>query len=169
MHITRARAWSAGVAAVAVGAVALVGPSATVSSAAPPPDVARPIKHLVVIFQENVSFDHYFGTYPHAANTSGSTFTPAPGTPAVDGLTGGLLVGNPNGTDPRRYDPANVNDVLTCDQDHNYNDEQRAFDNGAMDQFPQTVGNGTGKSPEGATCVAGDVMNYYDGNTVTEL
>lgn len=25
-----------------------------------------PIKHVVVIFQENVSFDHYFGTYPHA-------------------------------------------------------------------------------------------------------
>jgi phospholipase C len=25
-----------------------------------------PIKHLVAIFQENVSFDHYFGTYPHA-------------------------------------------------------------------------------------------------------
>ena len=24
-----------------------------------------PIKHLVVIFQENVSFDHYFGTYPN--------------------------------------------------------------------------------------------------------
>jgi len=24
------------------------------------------IKHVVVIFQENVSFDHYFGTYPHA-------------------------------------------------------------------------------------------------------
>jgi phospholipase C len=23
-----------------------------------------PIKHLVVIFQENISFDHYFGTYP---------------------------------------------------------------------------------------------------------
>src|SRR5260370_16300777 len=27
-----------------------------------------PIKHLVVIFQENVSFDHYFATYPEAAN-----------------------------------------------------------------------------------------------------
>ena len=27
---------------------------------------ATPIKHLVVIFQENVSFDHYFGTYPVA-------------------------------------------------------------------------------------------------------
>ena len=25
---------------------------------------ATPIKHVVVIFDENVSFDHYFGTYP---------------------------------------------------------------------------------------------------------
>src|SRR5690242_7556127 len=35
---------------------------------------ATPIKHLVVIFQENISFDHYFGTYPKAANTSGQPF-----------------------------------------------------------------------------------------------
>jgi len=33
----------------------------------------------VVIYLENVSFDHYFGTYPHAANTSGQ---PAPGAQA---------------------------------------------------------------------------------------
>ena len=32
-----------------------------------------PIKHLVVIFQENVSFDHYFGTYPKAQNKPGET------------------------------------------------------------------------------------------------
>jgi phospholipase C len=32
-----------------------------------------PIKHLVVIFQENVSFDHYFGTYPQAQNNPGET------------------------------------------------------------------------------------------------
>ena len=32
---------------------------------------ATPIKHLVVIFQENVSFDHYFGTYPVAQNPKG--------------------------------------------------------------------------------------------------
>ncbi|MGN6628618.1 MAG: alkaline phosphatase family protein, partial [Candidatus Nitrosocosmicus sp.] len=32
------------------------------------PQTKTPIKHLVVIFQENVSFDHYFGTYPYAAN-----------------------------------------------------------------------------------------------------
>ena len=30
-----------------------------------------PIKHVVVIFQENVSFDHYFATYPLAANPAG--------------------------------------------------------------------------------------------------
>ncbi len=32
---------------------------------------ATPIKHLVVIFQENISFDHYFGTYPVATNPAG--------------------------------------------------------------------------------------------------
>jgi phospholipase C len=35
-----------------------------------------PIKHLVVIFQENVSFDHYFGTYPRRRTLPGSRSTP---------------------------------------------------------------------------------------------
>ena len=157
----------------ASGALALAGTATAVASSAGPHAAGRatatPIKHLVVIFQENIVFDHYFGTYPNAANTDGQPFHAKPGTPSVNGLTGTLLTANPNGVNPRRYSPANVNDVLTCDQDHNYNDEQRAFDGGEMDRFPQTVGNGTGKSPEGATCVAGDVMNYYDGNTVTAL
>jgi phospholipase C len=43
---------------------------------------ATPIKHVVVIFQENVSFDHYFGTYPKAQNNSGETpFFASPRTP----------------------------------------------------------------------------------------
>src|SRR5712672_1083651 len=97
-------------------------------------DGATPIKHLVVIFQENVSFDHYFGTYPKAANTSGQTFKAARKTPDANGLAntpglggvGTLLTNNPNKdaagnqVNPRRYDPANINDVLTCDQDHGY-------------------------------------------------
>lgn len=119
--------------------------------------------------RKNVSFDHYFGTYPNATNTSGQPFFAARGAPSVNRLSGPLLTTNPNGVNPRRYDPANINDVLTCDQDHNYNDEQRAFDNGAMDKFASTVGTGGGTSPEGAKCVAGDVMNYHDGNTVTAL
>ena len=32
---------------------------------------ATPIKHLVVIFNENRSFDHFFATYPNATNPSG--------------------------------------------------------------------------------------------------
>src|SRR6266700_774756 len=161
---------TAAAAAFTLCAAALaLGTGTGVAGAFPGPGTATPIKHLVVIYQENVSFDHYFGTYPVAANSSGQPFTARPGTPSVDGLTGALLTANPNGVNPRRYDPASVNDVLTCDQDHNYNDEQRAFDGGKMDQFPQTVGNGGGKSPEGANCVAGDVMNYYDGNAVTAL
>src|SRR5262249_19893088 len=114
-------------------------------------------------------FDHYFGTYPNVTNTSGQLFSPSPGTPTVNGLTTPLLTANPNGVNPRRYDPSNVNDVLTCDEDHNYHDEQVAFDNGAMDKFPTSAGTGSGKSPEGGTCSANDVMNYYDGNTVTAL
>jgi phospholipase C len=176
MHLSLRRASAIAVAgALAAGGVAAT--ATTAATAAPRPAVheaffhgtATPIKHLVVIFQENISFDHYFGTYPTATNASGQPFHAKRGTPAVNGLTGTLLTANPNGTNPRRYDPANINDVLTCDQDHNYSDEQVAFDGGKMDKFPQTVGNGGGTSPEGGKCVAGDVMNYYDGNTVTAL
>ena len=54
---------------------------------------ATPIKHVVVIFQENVSFDHYFGTYPSALNLSGETrFTASPRTPKVNNLANPLDV-----------------------------------------------------------------------------
>jgi phospholipase C len=50
-----------------------------------------------VIFQENVSFDHYFGTYPHAMNPPGEpAFRAFRDTPTVNGLSGGLLTMNPN-------------------------------------------------------------------------
>jgi phospholipase C len=144
---------------------------------------ATPIKHLVVIFQENVSFDHYFGTYPSAANTSGVPFRARHGHAKVDNLVdtrgkdgkGNLITNNPNvdangnQVNPRRLDPANLNDVLTCDQDHNYNDEQKAFDGGKMDRFVTTVGTGSGTNGPGQPCKAADTMNYYDGNTVTGL
>jgi phospholipase C len=167
MRKSRRRRALAGAAAVTAGASAvLFGAGGGTALAAGQP--STPIKHLVVIFQENVSFDHYFGTYPQAG-TNGQPFSAKPGTPAVNGLSGSLLTANPNGVNPRRYDPTNINDVLTCDQDHNYSDEQKAFDNGAMDLFPQTVGQGNGKSPEGNSCNANDVMNYYDGNSTTAL
>ncbi len=138
-----------------------------------------PIKHVVVIFDENVSFDHYFGTYPYATNSGGEPFYAAPGTPSVNGLCasatptictpGPLLTANPNGQNPQRLDPTNVNDVLTCDQNHDYTPEQNAFDDGKMDMFTATDGTATvgGTSPTGQPCVSGTVLDYYDGNTVT--
>jgi hypothetical protein len=48
---------------------------------------ATPIKHVIVIFQENISFDHYFGTYPRAQNKQGETpFHAKPFTPVVNSL-----------------------------------------------------------------------------------
>src|SRR5215831_880195 len=82
------------------------------------PTTTTPIKHVVVIFQENVSFDHYFGTYPNAANNSTSepAFKAALNTPTVNGLTGALLTNNTNSVNPFRLTRAQA---ITCDQDHN--------------------------------------------------
>ena len=103
---------------------------------------ATPIKHLVVIFQENVSFDHYFATYPNAANTDGTPFTPNPETPSVNGLNEALNApNNPNSQQPFRLSRAQYE---TCDQGHGYKEEQLAFDHGLMDKFVETTGRGAG-------------------------
>ncbi len=91
------------------------------------PRTATPIKHLVVIFQENVSFDHYFGTYPFAANPSGEpAFYARPFTPPVNGLSHALLTANPTVSNPGNGDAA-INpfrlaraQAATADQDHGY-------------------------------------------------
>ena len=95
-----------------------------------------PITHVVVIFQENRSFDQYFATYPHAANLPGeSPFHALVDTPSVNGLlTAGLLEANPNSSQPQRLSPANA---IVCSDSHDYTDEQKAFDNGLMDMFPE--------------------------------
>jgi phospholipase C len=134
-----------------------------------------PIKHVVVIFQENVSFDHYFATYPHAANLSNEPFFFTSGaTGTVNGLTQGLLEHNPN-TDkngnfyqPVRLDPTQN---YTCDMDHDYTPEQQAFDSGLMDKFPEFTATVCPASPysDVSALGAGVVMGYYDGNTVTAL
>ncbi|MFL5265091.1 MAG: phospholipase C [Stellaceae bacterium] len=146
-----------------------------------------PIQHLVVIFQENVSFDHYFGTYPTALNPPGEPrFKASPDTPMVNGL-GTLVDGQPDGVllthNPNANNPGNGSNAInpfrldrsqasTCSQDHAYGDEQKAFDEGLMDLFPASVGVG-----ESSSCAAtfaygkdkGLVMGYFDGNTVTAL
>ena len=134
------------------------------------PPTATPIKHAVVIFQENVSFDHYFGTYPNALNLPGETpFTAKPRTPKVNNLVTpldvnhdfrplagvDLLHNNPNSvpTNPAAPNNSKMNggdaanpfrlspaQALTADQGHGYPQEESAYNNGRMDGFPAWVG-----------------------------
>jgi phospholipase C len=186
----KGRRYAAAAAATVMGAGLAVSATVTSASAAPgraaatsqanswtfTSATATPIKHVVVIFDENVSFDHYFGTYPYAANTDGSTFHARPGTPTVNGLyskitpsgpVGPLLTSNPNTSNPTRLTHSQA---LTCDQDHAYTPEQEAVDDGKMDKFVQftetATCTGTSTTPYGAP---GLVMDYYDGNTVAGL
>ena len=122
---------------------------------------STPIKHLVIIFQENVSFDHYFATYPRAMNPDGEpVFTAKRGTPSINGLTPALIAHNPNAVKPFRFDRTQV---VTCDQDHSYTAEQEAANHGLMNQFVEK----TGATYSG--CDPKQVMGYFDGNTVTAL
>src|SRR3954469_2559071 len=76
---------------VAAGSLALAacgtagGGATSLTAAESSVRTTTPIKHVVVLFDENVSFDHYFGTYPKAANTDGTGFTAKKHTPRVDG------------------------------------------------------------------------------------
>jgi len=124
-----------------------------------------PIQHVVIIFQENNSFDHYFGIYPHAANPPGEPpFHAEPSTPAVNGLTPALLAHNVNLDQPRRIDRSQAKSLIgLCDNNHDYTPEQMAYDGGLLDGFVQFLG------PNGGGCTPNFVMGYVDGNTVTAL
>jgi phospholipase C len=136
---------------------------------------STPIKHLVVIFDENESFDHYFGTYPYAANTDGTPFVAKRHTPTVNGLyseitssgpIGPLLTDNPNEFNPQRLSSS---EALTSDQNHADVPEQLADDNNKQDAFVQNTesSNANGCGPE--YCPPGISLDYFDGNTVTGL
>ena len=141
-----------------------------------PQNTATPIRHLVVIFQENISFDHYFGTYPNALNPPGQPeFHALPNTPSVNGLSGPIMVNNPNlnaangssATNPFRLDRSQS---ATADQNHAYGPEQAAIHGGLVDLYPKMVGvAGTPLNTPAGIAGPGVVMGYYDGNTVTAL
>lgn len=149
-----------------------------------------PIKHVVVLYPENISFDHYFGTYPYAENNAGEKlqghqdaaahFHPQTGTKIPNNYLQRdarslkqrkkrFAVSHPHvngGFIPFRLSPQQA---LTCDQNHHYTAEQQAFNNGKMDKFYEVnaQGNSDCKNPSTMTKRNDLVMGYYDGNTVT--
>ena len=103
-------------------------PSAAVSTG---PVGIHKIKHVVVIMQENRSFDEYFGTYP-----------------GVDGLT--MVGGQPHNCNPDHatsklscsfHDPANLN----SGGPHGAADATAVIDGGKMDGFVNVSERGTEK------------------------
>jgi phospholipase C len=156
-------------------AAIVAGPVMTPAANASNPKTATPIKHIVIIFGENRSFDHYFGTYPNALNPKGEPqFHALRNTPTVNGLGNALLNNNPNlnplngsgAANPFRFDRSQAN---TQDMDHDYMAEQLAFDGGVMDLFPANTGSAgpPPSAPPAVVLTTGQVMGYFDGNTVT--
>jgi phospholipase C len=159
---------------------------------------ATPIKHLVVIFQENVSFDHYFGTYPVAQNKPGEApfrasrqtpksintlLTPLDATNHFAPLTGvDLINNNPNnnplapgnGSPPRTNgagasNPIRLSPAQALTADQGHNESP---EESAYDNGKMDgfpAWVGTAGPPPAGVVGKALVMGYYDGNTVTAL
>ncbi len=99
---------------------------------------ADPIKHIVVIMQENRSFDNYFGTYPGANGIAKGTCVPlSPKNPTVGCVK-----------------PYLSTDVISGDLPHGYQSSVIAYDNGKMDGFMLAEN----ENPK--------TMSYYDSKTI---
>ena len=96
-----------------------------------PSSPSSPIKHVVIIVQENRTFNDFFATYPGA-----------------DGTTTGNAKAEPNCSPPIQQGTiplTKVNLVVHKDLDHKYSGYQTARDNGQMDGFDAVLG---GAGPE---------------------
>ena len=155
-----------------------VAPAST-SGASPQDELrtATPIKHVVVLFDENVSFDHYFATYPKATNPPGEpSFTAAPNTPRVNNLANAHLLTRESRTSPTRRTastPPNRSGWIARRPPRPIRTTLIPRNSKPMmaaraDLFPKYTGKGT-PGGVGAFGTKGQVMGYFDGNTVMAL
>lgn len=99
----------------------------------------NPIKHIVVILQENRSFDNYFGTYPGANGIPKNVCMPLdPDHPNNSPCVKPFLSTNP----------------ISEDMPHGYQSSTVAYDNGKMDRFMLAEN----EDPK--------TMSYYDNKTI---
>lgn len=135
MHVRRLRL------VIIIWCLALTGSQAALAAVPNPGEARTPIKHLIVLMQENHSFDNYFGTYPGA-----------------DGIPAGTCMP----IDPR--DPANTecvepfhigdNDVGLADPDHSSATHRLQFNEGRLDGFVYALNR---RNQDGRLA-----MGYYD-------
>jgi len=124
--LTRRQMLKAGAAA---GASALAYNSLIARALANPPHCGslKDIQHVVILIQENRSFDHYFGTYRGV--TGFADPNALPGVFAQSGYSGA-----PNGLYPFHLDTFH-NGECTNDINHSWAPQHAYWDNGAMDGF----------------------------------
>jgi phospholipase C len=97
---------------------------------------AIPVEHIIVMMQENRSYDHYFGKLRRASGPPGGTTNP-----------------DPLGGDPiRRFHQHRYCEV--ADLDHSWSGTHREYNGGAMDGF--TTENAEAVDPHGYRA-----MGYY--------
>jgi phospholipase C len=161
VQVQRTRGGAAAV-LVAATAVVVAGCQATNPNAAqsrPPHDI-HAIKHVVVIMQENRSFDSFFGTYPGAD-----------GLPARHGrFTVCLPDPRTGGCDRPYHDPHPVNGGAG----HGLRDARRDLHGGRMDGFVTSAESdinrgcaaSLGQVPVCLTRSAPDVMGYHDAREI---
>jgi len=102
------------------------------------------IQHIIIVMQENRSFDHYFGTYPGAE-----------GIP-MDGGAPSVCVLDPTG-DAGCVAPYHTTSEFNTGGGHGHQDFLRDYDNGKMDGFLQSSGGGHDgcRNPNDPRCGAG--------------
>jgi phospholipase C len=129
------------------------------SSAAPlsTPDGIHKIKHIVIVMQENRSFDEYFGTY-HGAD-------------GIPGLAGnaGTVPCLPDPTAGGCAKPYHDGNVTNAGGPHTAPDANADIDGGKMDGFVRTVETAQSFDTAKPTCVVSlrppncvDVLGYHD-------
>ena len=124
---------------VLLGLALLTAPAAWADGAEEGPQPNTPIKHFMVLMQENHTFDNYFGTYPGADGIDLDTCMPV----------------NPFEEDGECVKPFRIGDLPIGELDHSSKTHALQYNGGRMDGFvyAQNLRNVDGKQ----------AMGYYDG------
>ncbi|MGB0384610.1 MAG: alkaline phosphatase family protein [Ardenticatenaceae bacterium] len=107
-------------------------------------ETTTPIKHFIVIMQENHTFDNYFGTYPGADGVPEGTCMPKYLTEA----------GELDPEKPECVEPFHIGDSPITDLDHSSATAMRQLNNGKMNGFVEAL---LQRNQDGALA-----MGYYD-------
>jgi len=106
------------------------------------------IQHVIIVMQENRTFDNYFWTYPGQVGYKPSLCMPY----------------DPNLSSPC-LKPAEATSTVSVDLPHDWQSTHVALNNGKMNGFLEAAG----QSNEYNSKRAHDVMSYYDNSTLPNL